>query len=54
MFDQYDFALLIFGIIAVGWAMFATYTGERGPILEESPSGIKHLSSFGDKLQFSI
>lgn len=28
MFDQYDYALLLFGIITLGWAAFATYTGE--------------------------
>jgi hypothetical protein len=28
MFDQYDYAFLLFGIIALGWAVFATYTGE--------------------------
>jgi hypothetical protein len=28
MFDQYDYALLLFGIIALGWAVFATKTGE--------------------------
>jgi hypothetical protein len=28
MFDQYDYAFLLFGIIALGWAVFATSTGE--------------------------
>jgi hypothetical protein len=28
MFDKYDYALLLFGIIVLGWAGFATHSGE--------------------------
>jgi hypothetical protein len=28
MFDKYDYAFLLFGIIVLGWAGFATYFGE--------------------------
>jgi len=48
MHDQYDLALLIFGIIALGWAVFSTCTGEAwsrsGEVRRDKPR-----SSFGDE-----
>lgn len=53
MFDQYDLALLIFGIVALGFAVFATYTGEALTRFGQVVRREKNLFGFGDKLRFS-